>query len=137
MANLEALDATDVIAYAAKINGGQPEHAFGELAVQGDMKAGGSGAVEEHGSGEETTTPLEPSLASPKDSTPSESMVGTENSTPHPVLNMPHPKKFSHVNINKKFLEKASSATVSGQTAVVSPLARTGSSSRTSHFLPL
>ncbi|GBE78105.1 predicted protein [Sparassis crispa] len=47
-----------------------------------------------------------------------------------PTLTVPHPKRFSHVNINKKFLEKASSTSPSGQTLSASATMKTGSSSQ-------
>ncbi|KAI0757262.1 hypothetical protein C8Q80DRAFT_1281926 [Daedaleopsis nitida] len=39
-----------------------------------------------------------------------------------PPLSMPHPKRFSHVNINKKFLEKTSSASTPTHTLSASPI---------------
>ncbi|KAI0359130.1 hypothetical protein OH77DRAFT_1137926 [Trametes cingulata] len=42
---------------------------------------------------------------------------------------MPHPKKFSHVNINKKFLEKTSASTPS-HTSAASPVTKTASTSQ-------
>ncbi|OBZ78955.1 hypothetical protein A0H81_00511 [Grifola frondosa] len=47
-----------------------------------------------------------------------------------PILSMPHPKKFSHVNINKKFLEKTSSTSTSGQTLSTSAVTKTVSSQK-------
>ncbi|OCH96653.1 hypothetical protein OBBRIDRAFT_765594 [Obba rivulosa] len=47
-----------------------------------------------------------------------------------PTLSMPHPKKFTHVNINKKFLEKTSSASSPGQTPSVSATTKAGSSNQ-------
>ncbi|KAH9921995.1 uncharacterized protein BXZ73DRAFT_91688 [Epithele typhae] len=41
-----------------------------------------------------------------------------------PPLSMPHPKKFSHVNINKKFLEKTSSASTPPHASSASPVPR-------------
>ncbi|KAI8995372.1 hypothetical protein BD414DRAFT_479342 [Trametes punicea] len=41
-----------------------------------------------------------------------------------PPLSMPHPKKFSHVNINKKFLEKTSASTP-GHVHATSPVTKT------------
>lgn len=128
MAHLETLEPSDVTGSVGEINGGQLEVESVEVVATDDNKIDSPGAVEEHGLGEENMTPLGSGSASLKDNATSESATGTATA---PVLSMPHPKKFSHVNINKKFLEKASSATASGPTALASPLARTGSSSRT------
>ncbi|OSD05956.1 hypothetical protein PYCCODRAFT_1474843 [Trametes coccinea BRFM310] len=46
-----------------------------------------------------------------------------------PPLSMPHPKKFSHVNINKKFLEKTSASTPSHPHSA-SPVTKTPISSQ-------
>ncbi|KZT06357.1 uncharacterized protein LAESUDRAFT_192554 [Laetiporus sulphureus 93-53] len=44
-----------------------------------------------------------------------------------PTLNVPHPKKFSHSNINKKFLEKTLSTSSPGSSSSVSSAAKVGS----------
>ncbi|KAJ2978067.1 hypothetical protein NUW54_g11338 [Trametes sanguinea] len=51
-----------------------------------------------------------------------------------PPLSMPHPKKFSHVNINKKFLEKTSASTPSHPHSA-SPVTKTPISSHI-HLTP-
>lgn len=47
-----------------------------------------------------------------------------------PPLSMPHPKKFSHVNISKKFLEKSSSASTPIHTLSSSPVLKTVNTTR-------
>ncbi|KAH9890956.1 hypothetical protein C8Q73DRAFT_734645 [Cubamyces lactineus] len=53
----------------------------------------------------------------------------TSGQTHPPPLSMPHPKKFSHVNINKKFLEKTSASTPS-HTHPASPVTKTPSTAQ-------
>ncbi len=67
-------------------------------------------------------------LSSRKGGTQSPAPSGSGNTPP---LSMPHPKKFSHVNINKKFLEKTSSGPA--HTIAASPALKTTNSSRTYH----
>ncbi|KAI0662570.1 hypothetical protein C8Q70DRAFT_959611 [Cubamyces menziesii] len=55
--------------------------------------------------------------------------LSTPGQTNPPPLSMPHPKKFSHVNINKKFLEKTSASTPS-HTHLVSPVTKTPSATQ-------
>ncbi|KAK7694366.1 hypothetical protein QCA50_001552 [Cerrena zonata] len=47
-----------------------------------------------------------------------------------PTLNMPHPKKFSSVNINKKFLERSSSSAGSAQPPSTSLSSKVGSTAQ-------
>ena len=67
---------------------------------------------------------------------PSSNKGGTQSPAPSgsastpPPLSMPHPKKFSHVNINKKFLEKASASTPA-HTSSASPTQKAANQSRT------
>ncbi|KAH7924004.1 hypothetical protein BV22DRAFT_544887 [Leucogyrophana mollusca] len=65
-------------------------------------------------------SPLSPNSISPANSAaPSRPSPASGISSPFTPLSVPHPKKFSAVNINKKFLEKNSSA---GSTPVSSNL---------------
>ncbi|KDQ54750.1 hypothetical protein JAAARDRAFT_37853 [Jaapia argillacea MUCL 33604] len=64
------------------------------------------------------------------DSASSSRLVGSSapSGTTHPSLSMPHPKKFSAVNINKKFLEKNASLPGSGQPSMNSVASKPGGS---------
>ena len=66
-------------------------------------------------------------LSSTKGGTQSPAPTGNASSPP---LSMPHPKKFSHVNINKKFLEKTSTSTPTYSISA-SPVVKAAHSSRT------
>lgn len=81
-------------------------------------------------SGEASPAPSSPTsgLSTTKAGTQTPSVTGQTNPPP---LSMPHPKKFSHVNINKKFLEKTSASTPS-LTFSASPVTKTASTSRES-----
>ncbi|EED81264.1 predicted protein [Postia placenta Mad-698-R] len=52
----------------------------------------------------------------------------SSSSSTAPTLTVPHPKKFTSSNINRKFLEKTSSTSPSGQTLSASVTAKIGSS---------
>ena len=52
-----------------------------------------------------------------------------------PALSMPHPKKFSHSDINKRFLEKNSPGSSASQTPSAPSLNKPGSLARTCLFL--
>ncbi|KAI0374436.1 hypothetical protein BV20DRAFT_987685 [Pilatotrama ljubarskyi] len=79
-------------------------------------------------SGEASPAPSSPAsgLSSTKGGTSTPSVSAHTNPPP---LSMPHPKKFSHVNINKKFLEKTSASTPS-HTSAASPVTKTASASQ-------
>ncbi|KAI0639145.1 hypothetical protein C8Q77DRAFT_1044914 [Trametes polyzona] len=76
--------------------------------------------------------------ASPAPSSPASGLSTTKGGSQTPAtsgqagtppLSMPHPKKFSHVNINKKFLEKTSASSPS-HTFAASPVTKTASTSQ-------
>jgi hypothetical protein len=60
------------------------------------------------------------------DLTGSSTSAATLGSSASSSVNVPHPKRFSAVNINKKFLEKNSSATGAIQTSSTSTVAKAG-----------
>ncbi|KAI0768545.1 hypothetical protein BD413DRAFT_128083 [Trametes elegans] len=78
--------------------------------------------------GEASPVPSSPAsgLSTTKGGTQSPSVAGQAATPP---LSMPHPKKFSHVNINKKFLEKTSASTPS-HTLSSSPVTKSASTSQ-------
>ena len=98
-----------------------------------DLKPGAEGVT---GAGEDSAvgrsrepSPSSQSFASgSKGSTQCAPAATSSGSVP---LSMPHPKKFSHVNINKKFLEKTSSASAPPHTLSASPVLRTSNANRT------
>lgn len=67
------------------------------------------------------------SASGSKGGTQGPSSTTSSNALP---LNMPHPKKFSHVNINKKFLEKTSASTPTHALSA-SPVLKAANSNRT------
>lgn len=73
--------------------------------------------------------PASPALPSPSPATvPSRPSSGAPSA---PTLSMPHPKKFSHVDINKRFLEKNSATSSSSLTPSISSTSKTGPVTRT------
>ncbi|TBU64802.1 hypothetical protein BD310DRAFT_838242 [Dichomitus squalens] len=68
-------------------------------------------------------------LSSNKGGTQSPAPSGSASTPP---LGMPHPKKFSHVNINKKFLEKTSSASTPTHTLPASSTSKAANPSQKS-----
>ncbi|KAI0935969.1 hypothetical protein AcV5_004235 [Taiwanofungus camphoratus] len=130
MANIEIQDLSEQPREAGDVNGVQ-EEGSSVLLLSND---GGGTALVEKSEGEVEASPispspvpspasasgLNPSRASPANGLPSGSMAA-------PILSMPHPKKFSHININKKFLEKTS-ASPSGQVTSTSATTKGGNS---------
>ena len=55
---------------------------------------------------------------------------GSSGNNSTPTLNMPHPKRFSHVDINKRFLEKNSQASSGSHVSAASSVAKAASSIR-------
>lgn len=60
---------------------------------------------------------------------------GSSGSTVTPILNMPNPKRFSHVDINKRFLEQNSQSSTGSHTPVTSSVAKTANSIRRCPFI--
>ena len=77
--------------------------------------------------------------ASPALPSPGSGLVplrGSASSSNVPTLNMPHPKRFSHVDINKRFLEKASQAASTSHAPAASTVAKTPAATRASCSFP-
>lgn len=55
---------------------------------------------------------------------------GSSGNTTTPTLSMPHPKRFSHVDINKRFLEKNSQGPSGSHTPAASSVAKAASTIR-------
>ncbi|CAL1696425.1 unnamed protein product [Somion occarium] len=125
MATIETLDLAD-----------HPSQADGENAVQQGTFVQGSPTK----TGDEAASPSKPD-GLPLDSAPATPSPGssstplrptvangqaTPGTTHAPILSMPHPKKFSSVNINKKFLERSSSSSGPAQTASTSLSSKAG-----------
>jgi hypothetical protein len=72
-------------------------------------------------------SPARPDMVAGTTSARSTSVNGQNTTT---TLNMPHPKKFSHIDINKRFLEKNSPASSTGHTTSPSLTNKPGSSTR-------
>ncbi|KAI0651594.1 hypothetical protein C8Q79DRAFT_897798 [Trametes meyenii] len=90
---------------------------------------GGSGAGKAAGERSGEASPVPSSPASGLSTSKSGTQSSASGPTNPPPLSMPHPKKFSHVNINKKFLEKTSASTPS-HTLSASPVTKTASTSQ-------
>lgn len=103
------------------------------VGVQGSATKGGSEDIAATGTDGQTTDSISPS---PSPGSGSVSLRGTtlNGTSPGPSnappLTVPQPKKFSHVNINKKFLEKTSSASSSGPSTSTLVSAKVGSMPR-------
>lgn len=129
MASIETLDLSD-----------NPSKADGENGVQQGTLVQGSPTkgVDEAASLPKPDGPQADSLsASPSPASSSTPLRGAvpngqpaPGTTNAPTLSMPHPKKFSSVNINKKFLERSSSSTGNVQTASTSLSSKVGSTAR-------
>lgn len=59
---------------------------------------------------------------------------GSTGTPSTPILSMPHPKRFAHVDINKRFLEKNSQHASTSHVPTTSNVTKTVSSSRASFF---
>ncbi|PCH33394.1 hypothetical protein WOLCODRAFT_147494 [Wolfiporia cocos MD-104 SS10] len=123
MANIEIVDLSEAIKKADSANGEQIGGGEGEL--QSKTSAAGSEAQTEDASSVSASpaSALTPLRASPANGLPS-------SGSPAPTSSAPHPKKFSHSNINKKFLEKTSSTSPSSQTSAASAATKTGTAAQ-------
>ncbi|KIP11440.1 hypothetical protein PHLGIDRAFT_124843 [Phlebiopsis gigantea 11061_1 CR5-6] len=79
-----------------------------------------------------TPTASKPSSRNPTPALPSPGsglvpLRGGPGNTTTPTLSMPHPKRFSHVDINKRFLEKNSQASSGSHPPAASSVAKTAS----------
>ncbi|KAI0670160.1 hypothetical protein C8Q78DRAFT_1093678 [Trametes maxima] len=90
---------------------------------------GGSDVGKTAGERSGEASPVPSSPASGLSTTKSGTQTSASGQANPPPLSMPHPKKFSHVNINKKFLEKTSASTPS-HTLSASPVTKTASTSQ-------
>lgn len=61
---------------------------------------------------------------------------GSSSNSAAPTLSMPHPKKFSHVDINKRFLEKNSQVAGGSHTPAASTVTKAASSVRACILYP-
>ncbi|KAH9947689.1 hypothetical protein B0H21DRAFT_691534 [Amylocystis lapponica] len=125
MANIEILDLTSKVEGP---NGLQPE---ASAAVSSDKEEGHVTPGDRSDGQLCSSSPasLSPgSVSTPLRTTPVNGLASGQGNPP--TLSMPHPKKFSSVNINKKFLETTSAASPSGQALSASSTAKTGSSTQ-------
>ncbi|TCD70092.1 hypothetical protein EIP91_005074 [Steccherinum ochraceum] len=115
MADIETLDRAEHTSTSEGVNGVQ-DQLNGQGSTAKCEDAGQAALIKS----EQLSS--EPSSASPS---PGAGNVPLRGSTPNgttpgpstvPTLSVPHPKKFAHSNINKKFLEKTSSSTTTGST---------------------
>ena len=129
MADIETLDRSEHSSTAEGVNGVQEQSS-----VQGSPTKSVDDGHLPLTKSEQVSS--EPSPASPS---PGSGLVPLRGSTPNgtapgtstvPTLSVPHPKKFAHSNINKKFLEKTSSTSTSGSTLVNPAVTKVGSSTR-------
>ncbi|CCM01645.1 uncharacterized protein FIBRA_03706 [Fibroporia radiculosa] len=121
MANIEILDPSE-----------KPK-AVGANGVHTEPSDGGtsrdSGSVGEVSEGHAGASPMSLSPGpTPFRVSPTSGLSSSQSGVP--ALSMPHPKKFTHSNINKKFLEKTSSTSPSGQTLSTSVTAKVGNSAQ-------
>ncbi|KAI0823015.1 hypothetical protein BC628DRAFT_1385840 [Trametes gibbosa] len=110
---MASTDTADPVQHSLKEE--RPETNHADLTSLKDTGPDTHGVLEvEKGAGERSGEP------SPAPSSPASGVSTTKSAiqapsasgqTSTPPLSMPHPKKFSHVNINKKFLEKTSAST--------------------------
>ncbi|KAJ3553425.1 hypothetical protein NM688_g3621 [Phlebia brevispora] len=114
MANIDTLDSSVQLSREEGVNGGQEEKgAEGSSKKQADEVA----AVSKSSSPTKDATPALPSPGSGLVPLRGSSANGlTPGSSGAPTLSMPHPKKFSHSDINKRFLEKNSPGSSASQT---------------------
>lgn len=136
MADIETLELSEHTSKAEGVNG-----------VQDQSSVQGSSAKSTE-DGHSTLTKLDPVSSEPSSATPSPGTgpVPLRETTPNgatsgastvPTLSVPHPKKFAHSNINKKFLEKTSSASTSGIPLSNATTAKPGISNRASQTVTL
>ena len=78
---------------------------------------------------------VSPARPDPAASTTSSRITPVNGQGTGAALNMPHPKKFSHIDINKRFLEKNSAASSTGHTSSPSIANKPGSALRALHYL--
>lgn len=132
MANIDTLDSSVQLSREEGVNGGQEEKgAEGSSKKQADEVA----AVSKSSSPTKDATPALPSPGSGLVPLRGSSANGlTPGSSGAPTLSMPHPKKFSHSDINKRFLEKNSPGSSASQTPST-PSIKPGSTIRASLIL--
>ncbi|KAH8100504.1 hypothetical protein BXZ70DRAFT_153696 [Cristinia sonorae] len=130
MAHLETLDRSEHTSTAEGVNGVQEQSS-----VQGSTAKSSEDDHPPVTKSEQLSSEPEPASSSPG-STGSVPLNGTTPNgvTPGagtaPALSIPHPKKFAHSNINKKFLEKTSSASHTGSALSSTTTAKTGISNQ-------
>ncbi|KAH9853130.1 hypothetical protein C2E23DRAFT_894867 [Lenzites betulinus] len=112
---MASTDTADLVQHSLKEESPEANHA--DLTSLKDAVPDAHGVLEVgKGGGERSgeASPVPSSPASGLSTTKSASQApSASGQTGTPPLSMPHPKKFSHVNINKKFLEKTSASTPS------------------------
>lgn len=128
MANIDTADLSGQISKDEGVNGAQIEkEAEGSAKDVADEVA----AVSKPSSPVRDATPALPSpgsgLVPLRGSAANGSSSGGHSA---PTLSMPHPKKFSHSNINKLFLEKNSPASSTSQTPTSPTVNKPGSTIR-------
>lgn len=134
MADIETLELSEHTSKAEGVNGVQDQSS-----VQGS-------STKSPQDGHLTLTNAEPVSSEPSSASPSPGTgsVPLRETTPNgatpgpstvPTINAPHPKKFAHSNINKKFLEKTSSASTSGTTPSSATAAKPGIANRAYQFM--
>lgn len=112
MASTVTLDPPELPTKAEGANGLQEGNG-----VQGSTTKGGNEDIAVSGVDGQTTDSIPPSPSPGSGSVslrPNTQNGTTPGANTTPPLSVPQPKKFSHNNINKKFLEKTSSASSSG-----------------------
>ncbi|CDO70272.1 hypothetical protein BN946_scf184942.g72 [Trametes cinnabarina] len=129
---MASTDGADIVQHS--LNEGQSNATQPALSSSKDgdpdvQEAGKPGAdVSERSAGQPSPAPSSPASGASTAKSGTQPPTVSVQTNP-PPLNMPHPKKFSHVNINKKFLEKTSSSTPSHAHST-SPVTKTPISSQ-------
>lgn len=114
-----------------------PEHVKEVEGVDGVQEVRNGGESTKDAEDAKLSTPVasKPSSRNPTPALPSPGsglvpLRGSSGNTTTPTLSMPHPKRFSHVDINKRFLEKNSQASSGSHPPVASSVAKAASTIR-------
>lgn len=129
MANIDTLDHSEQILKEDVVDGAQAGRAGEDTPKQ---PADEVAAVSKPSSPAKDAAPALPSPGPSLVSLRGPNGNGTSSTGSNsPALSMPHPKKFSHSDINKRFLGKASPGASTSQTPSTPSLSKPGSATRT------
>ncbi len=129
MANIDTLDLSEPTSKAEGANSAQEGKG-----VEGSSDKGVDEVAGQVSKSASPTRDASPALSSPGSGLVPLRGTPLNGSTPPannaPTISMPHPKKFSHVDINKRFLGKNSATSSTSQTPSASGVSKPGSAIR-------